>query len=879
VAVRARLGAELAAEFDALAVEDAEAVIRAFALYFQLVNVAEERARVRGIRGRRRSARGAVTRGSVGEAILRLAAAGTDPGRLLDHLSIEPVLTAHPTEARRRTAIIALRRIERLVERLHDLHLTPEEDGDIRRRLREEITILWRTAHLRSVSPSPLDEVRSALAFFDATLFTAVPRLYRSVDAALDLLGPPLVEPAARDSGRTGTRPPRVPAFLHLGSWIGGDRDGNPYVTAEITAQTLRIASDHVLRGYEAVCGRLMQTIAAVVAGGLDERLASRLVTDEEELPETMRMLRRRFPDEPFRQRLGAMSEHLRRTRGALTETRMAHGGRYDTVADFLDELTELSDALVAAGLDRVAWGELVELRWQAETFGFHLASLEIRQHAQVHRAALAAIRDGDDPSDELPAAPGVSAAEVLATFRAMADVQRRYGLDACRRYVVSFTRDVSDVMAVLELAGLAGGTALPPAATDGFAAGSPELDVVPLLESADALTGAGRLLDRLLGEPSYRRHLATRGDRQEVMLGYSDSNKESGFLAAAWMLYRAQEALVATARSHGVELTLFHGRGGAIGRGGGSARRAILAQAPGSISGRLKLTEQGEVIAARYGDPVIALRELEQLTAATLVASSADHEAEIARAAEAGAGAMDELAEAAQAAYRACVWDDPAFAAFFHDATPIAELAALRLGSRPATRGQRSSQLDGDAAPPTMESLRAIPWVFAWSQARLGLPGWFGLGSALEAYRGAHGEAGLDELGRLYREWPFFETLLDNAELVLARSDMTVAADYAGLSAHPAAPRIWGRIVEEHRLTVGLLLRVCGRAHLLDGLPEMQRSIALRTPYADSLSELQVRLLRRLRRTPPGDPERERLVRLVHLTVNGVAAALQGTG
>jgi phosphoenolpyruvate carboxylase len=877
--VRMRLSDELAADFDGLTVDDVEAVIRAFALYFQLVNVAEERARVRGIRGRRRSARGAVTRGSVGEAILRLEATGTDPLEVLGHLAIEPILTAHPTEARRRTAIIALRRIERLVERLHDLHLTPEEDSDIRRRLREEITVLWRTADLRSVAPSPLDEVRSALAFFDATLFTAVPRLYRSVDAALDLLAAPAADVAASDSGRTGTRPPRVPAFVHLGSWIGGDRDGNPNVTAEVTAQTLRIASDHVLRGYEAVCARLMQTIAAAVPGDrLDERLAARLVADEDALPETMRMLRRRFPDEPFRQRLGAMAERLRRTRGALTEARMASSGRYDGVADLLEELAELSDALAADGLARVAWGEVAELRWQVETFGFHLASLEVRQHAEVHAAALTTIQDGGDTSAELPAAPGVTTSEVLATFRAMADIQRRYGHEACRRYVISFTRDASDVLSVLELARMAGEALPTSAATGGYAPAIADLDVVPLLESADALTGAAGLLDRLLSDPRYRRHLAARGDRQEVMLGYSDSNKESGFLAAGWMLYRAQEALVATARRHGVELTLFHGRGGAIGRGGGSARRAILAQAPGSIAGRLKLTEQGEVIAARYGDPVIALRELEQLTAATLIASSADHEAEIARAAEAGAGAMDELAQAAQTAYRACVWDDPHFAAFFHDATPIAELSALRLGSRPAVRGQRSSRADEAAPQPTIESLRAIPWVFAWSQARLGLPGWFGLGSALETYRRRHGAAGLEALGRLYRDWPFFETMLDNAELVLARSDLTVAAEYASLSAHPAAPRIWARIADEHRLTVELLLRVTGRAHLLDGLPAIQRSIALRTPYADSLSELQVRLLRQLRGTP-GGAERERLLRFVHLTVNGVAAALQGTG
>jgi phosphoenolpyruvate carboxylase len=557
----------------------------------------------------------------------------------------------------------------------------------------------------------------------------------------------------------------------------------------------------------------------------------------------------------------------------------MAHGGRYASADDLLLELGELSDALVKVGLERVAWGEVAELHWQAETFGFHLASLEVRQHAAVHDAALSAIRRGGDLAADLAVAPGVSTAEVLATLRAMADVQRRYGREACRRYVISFTRDASDVLGVLELARLAGDPSPPATATSGFPPASPELDVVPLLESADALTGAARLLDRLLAEPAYRRHLAQRGDRQEVMLGYSDSNKESGFLAAGWMLYRAQEALVATARQHGVELTLFHGRGGAIGRGGGSARRAILAQAPGSIAGRLKLTEQGEVIAARYGDPVIALRELEQLTAATLVASSADHEAEIALAAEAGMAAMDELAPAAQAAYRACVWDDAAFAAFFQDATPIAELSALRLGSRPAARGHRPLGSDPTLTQPSIGSLRAIPWVFAWSQSRLGLPGWFGLGSALEAYRSAHGEAGLDQLGRLYRGWPFFETLLDNAELVLARSDLTVAAGYAGLSAHPEAPRIWARIADEHRLTVELLLRVTGRARLLDGLPAIQRSIALRGPYADSLSELQLRLLRRLRRTAPDDPERERLLRLVHLTVNGVAAALQGTG
>ena len=889
--------ARLAADLDGLDAEGAETVIRAFALYFQLANLAEERHRVRTLRRRERAARGGALGGSVAEAVLRLGASavpGADPVAIIGRLAITPVLTAHPTEARRRTLLVALRRCRRLLERLDDLRLTPDEDRDVRRRLREEITILWRTAGLRSVVPSPLDEVRAALVFFDETLFTVVPRLYRALDAALDRLAGEttrrdrrgdrgaLLDPPAGDTGRTGARPPRVPAFLRWGSWIGGDRDGNPSVTAEVTAQTLRICSDHVLRGYEAVCARLMQTISATVPPErLAGSLARQLARDEEELPETMRMLRRRFPEEPYRRRLGAMVERLRRTRAQLTETRAPLAGRYPSADRFRAELRELAEALTEDGLGRVAWGEVADLRWQAETFGFHLASLEVRQHAAVHEATLAALREPDAKlAADLPVAPSVSAAEVLATFRAMAEVQRRFGEDACRRYIVSFTRGAGDVAAVLELAQRAGEPVPEAAATAGFAPATPVVDVVPLLETADALTAAATILGDMLGDPAYRAHLARRGDRQEVMLGYSDSNKESGFLAASWMLYRAQEALVAVARREGVEVTLFHGRGGATGRGGGPARRAILAQAPGSIDGRLKLTEQGEVIAARYGDPVIARRHLEQMTGAVLLASSPEHEATIAAAAASGAALMDELAQRSRDAYRALVWEEPDFAAFFRDVTPIAEISALRLGSRSAVRQDAVGvAADAHGQPPPIEALRAIPWVFAWSQSRLSLPGWYGLGSALESFRTEHGEAGLDDLARLYRTWPFFESLLDNAELVLARSDLGVARAYAALAGGPDAPRLWERIEREHRSTVALLLRVTGRGALLDGQPALQRSIALRNPYVDSLSELQVRLLRRLRTLPVEDPERERLLRLVQLTVNGVAAGLQGTG
>ena len=863
-ALRTRVEAEL----DGLDLGAMEAVISAFSLYFQLVNLAESRGRVRALRRRERAARDGQLEDSVAEAISRLRRAGRDDAALdatFGRLRITPVLTAHPTEARRRTALIALRRCAVLLERLDDPRLTPSEDREVRRRLREEITLLWRTSDLRSIAPEPLDEVRTAMAVFDSTLFTLVPRLYRVTDAALDA-------PGGKEP-RSGSRAPRVPAFLRFGSWVGGDRDGNPTVTAEMTERTLRIQADHLLHGYEAVALRLMQTVSAATSANRVARpLATRLARDAEALPETDRQLRRRFPDEPYRQRFGFIAEKLRRTRVALTDDTGPRTGHYADAAEFGVELAEIQAALVEDGLARVAWGEVAELRWQLETFGFHLASLEIRQHSAVHRAALEALgelgeRGGPggaaSPDVAVEVGPGVSLGEVLATFRSIAALQERYGDEACRRIVVSFTAGASDVTDVLRLAAIAAG--------DGHA---PRLDVVPLFESSDALAEAGPILDELLLDPGYRGHLATRGDRQEVMLGYSDSNKESGFLAAAWMLHRAQEALVAVARQRGVELTLFHGRGGAIGRGGGPANRAILGGAPGSVDGRLKLTEQGEVIAANYADPAIARRHLEQLTGAALIASTPEHDSTAADALRAGGPLMAELAGTARAAYRALVHDDPGFAAFFRDITPIAELSDLRLGSRPAARGRASA-----GATPSIDALRAIPWTFAWSQARINLPGWYGLGSALEAFRVAHGDDGLAEIGRLYRSWPFLASLFDNAEMILAKADMGVARRYASLATDPLGERRWAIIEAEYHRTVGLLLRVTGRDHLLDGAPVLQRSIALRNPYVDALSELQVRLLARLRAMPADDPDRGRVLRLVQLSVNGVAAGLQNTG
>jgi len=860
-------GAEvrLADTLEGVDLDGADLVGRAFTRYFQLVNLAEERHRVRTLRRRRRAARDGALADSVAAAVatLRRSMPPDAVQSLVERLSIVPVLTAHPTEARRRTLLLALRRCARHLERLDDPRLTPDEDVEVRRRLREEIALLWHTADVRPAGLSPLDEVRTVLAFFDETLFTLLPRVLRTVDAALD--DPAVRDGSATDSGRTGTRAPRIRPYLRWGTWVGGDRDGNPTLTAELTERTLRIQADHVLHGLEAVATRLMQTISTTIPDeDLPRALVSRLARDAETLADLDGELRRRFPGEPYRRRLGHIAERLRRTRAFLTSAPGAQTGRYGSPDELVAEIAELQSALADAGLERVAWGQLQDLRWQVEAFGFHFASLEVRQHSAVHRAALQAVREGAPQDREL--APGVTLGEVLETFRAMARIQSRFGAAAACRYVVSFTLAPADVTDVLELASFAAGEGGMP----------PDLDIVPLFESAEVLASAGQILDGLLGDAAYHEHLAHRGGRQEVMLGYSDSNKESGFLTATWLLHRAQAALVAVARRHDVELTLFHGRGGAIGRGGGPTHRAIRAQAPGSIDGRLKVTEQGEVIAARYADPEIARREIELMTAAVLLASAPRHDEALAAAVAEGGPVLDDLAAEARRAYRALVYDDPGFAGFFRAATPIAEISALRLGSRPSAR-RRAGDLDG--APPAIEELRAIPWVFSWTQARIELPGWFGLGSALAAWHARHGDEGLERIGRLYRSWPFLASVLDNAELALARVDLGVARRFAALATAEGDDERWRTIEAEHGRTCDLLLRVVGRARLLDGAPMLQRTIALRTPYVDTLSELQVRLLAELRRRPPNDPDRERLQRLVQLTVNGVAAGLQSTG
>jgi phosphoenolpyruvate carboxylase len=847
-AIRRRAQEASAFEADALMadrpVDDLLAVARAFTAYFLLINLAEEKHRVRMLRRRERAG---ILPESIADGVNQLARSEmrtVELRELVDRLLLRPVLTAHPTEARRRTVLVAQRRLYRLLDRFDDPRLTRRQDRDLRRRLREEITILWQTSTGRRQRPSPLDEVRAAMVFFDQTLFRVTPQLYRALDTAL--------LDRSRDD-RSGSREPAAPAFLRWGSWIGGDRDGHPGVTAEVTRATLRIQADHVLRGYRNVAARLQQTIAiADDRVEVPEAFVRRLAAWLTPLPEVRADLERRFPGQPYRQAFGAIAERLDRTRRRLTAVRGPRAGGYRSPQELLADLASIADALRAHGADRVAWGEVQNLRWQVETFGFHLAALEIRQHADAHRSALASIRGGE---------PDAAAREALATLRTVRDLHASFGPDAVPRYVISFTRSAADVIAVLELDALASTGADPL-----------EVDVLPLLESRDALADAGALLRSLVTDPTYRAHLERRGMRQEVMLGYSDSNKEVGYLAAAWSLYHAQEQLVAVAREHGVDLTLFHGRGGTIGRGGGPANRAVLAQAAGSVNGRLALTEQGEMVAERYPSPTIAQRHLEQLSSAVLLASRPGHAWVTAEQADRWRPMITELAALAESAFRALVYDEPEFVRFFSHATPIEEIGRMELGSRPPRRGA--------SAPASLDGLRAIPWVFAWSQSRINLPAWFGVGSALAAYADAHPSDGRAHLADAYRSWEFFCSVIDNVELGVALADPMVAARYAALAGDdPAMVRIADAIEAERRLTVDELRRLTGREALLEGSPRLRRSIELRTPYVDVLSELQLHALEQQRGGLASPTERDAVEDLLRLSIAGVAAGLQHTG
>ena len=799
----------------------AEQVARAFACYFHLVNLAEERYRARALREADYGASGpaeALT-AALGAVLAELGGEGLDA--LLATLRVHPVFTAHPTEARRRAVTSALRRVGEQLERLGDPRASEAPQPETRRRLLEEVDGLWRTAQLRSQELQPLDEVRTLMGVFDETLFRLVPAVYRELSAGLD----------ATD---TGVRLPAAPAFLRFGSWVGGDRDGNPQITAHVTRETMLIQSEHILRGLEAATTRIGTGLTADSATTPpDGRFLHRLGATRAIVGGRAAAIEERSPDEPYRQFLLLVAERIAATRRA--DLSLAYAGP----DELLDDLRGVQDALVAAGAPRQAYGELHELIWQVETFGFHLADVEIRQHSSVHRNALAEITSGGARSPETD--------EVVATMRTIALLQQRFGAHVCHRYVVSFTTGADDVAVVYALAERA--CAPNPA---------PALDVVPLFETIVDLRRARATLDAMLDLEPVRRRMAATGRALEVMLGYSDSAKESGPVSATLALYAAQADLAAWAAERSVVLTLFHGRGGALGRGGGPANRAVMAQAPGSVSGRFKVTEQGEVIFARYGNRTLAQRHLEQVTSAVLLTSAPAARRRTGEAAIRFEALGRTIDTAALAAYRDLI-DVEGFATYFAAVTPVRELARLHLGSRPAHRGGEGG----------LSSLRAIPWVFAWSQIRLNLPGWYGLGSGLAA-------ADLDEVRTAYEEWPLLNVLIDNAEMSLAKTDRFMAAEYLRLGGEP---RIADRILSEYDRTIEAILAVTGQSRLLEKRRVLSWAVELRNPYIDALCHLQLRALRALRSGGAADADHRRLEQLLLLTVNGIAAGLQNTG
>jgi len=775
--------------------ERAEMVARAFTCYFHLANLAEEHHRARVIRERDH---GPEPLPESLAATVRELRPRLGPNRLhalIASLEVHPVFTAHPTEARRRAVVTAIRRAGEQLERLDDPRISGTERAEAERRLSEEIESLWRTAQVRATQVRPLDEVRSFMAVFDETLFRMVPDVIRAMDAALGA---------------------EARSFLRFGSWIGGDRDGNPAVTADVTAEAMAIQSEHALLALEAVANRIGRALTVDTATTPPSRALRRRL--------------RRASAEPHREFLLAVARRIRATR--LGEKPLA----YRSAGDLIDDIRVVRDSLAEAGAAQMAHGEIQHLVWQAETFGFHLAELEVRQHSKVHALALSELRSRGERSD--------ATQEVLDTLGVIASLQDRFGATSCRRYVVSFARSADDVAAVYELASRATGRK------------TPVLDVVPLFETLDDLARATGVMDKVIRLEPVRKRLAANDRRLEVMLGYSDSAKEAGPLSATLALHDAQAALTAWARRNRIHLTLFHGRGGALGRGGGPANRAVRAQAPGSVAGHFKVTEQGEVIFARYGNRSIARRHIEQVTSAVL-------EASVPRPAGSDpARGFRELASAidrpSREAYRRLV-DAPGFERWFLQVSPIDELGRLRIASRPARR----------AAGRSLEDLRAIPWVFAWSQMRLNLPGWYGIGSGLAA-------APLDELRRAYAEWPLFNATLDNAEMSLAKTDRRIAERYLALGDRPDLAAM---VLREYDLTMEWVLAVTGHRRLLEDRRVLSWAIELRNPYVDALSHLQLRGLRAMRDRGTSRADRARAERVFQLTVNGVAAGLQNTG
>jgi phosphoenolpyruvate carboxylase len=854
---------ELTALIADLDLADIEILVRALTRWFQLVNLAEDNERVRRLRNHAAGDDPGPRSGSLLAVVSSLAETGVTAAglqELLDRLEVRPVMTAHPTEARRRTTIEKLARVFRVLREL-DERVGVDLD-DARERLRATVQELWGSDDLRAISLTVMDEVRGGLVPFTTALADTIPRVYRDLDRAIREHYPD----AAID----------IPPVLTFGSWIGGDRDGNPNVTPAATVGALGLMREHCLRFLEArvelLAGRL--SLSDRISGPADG-LEPILRAGDERFEELASQLRELNPEEPYRRALTFIRERVR----ATARYELPEG--YAEPNDLLADLRRVERSLRVHAGDFTAAGDLRDVIRQVEVFGFHYAQLEIREHARIHRDSIAEIYGAlgicddyrslaradriallcRDIADRRPLVPAnishfsARTRETIETFRMIHDALTGPHRGAIQSYIVSGTEGADDLLEVLllmkesSLASAGGRGAM--------------LRIVPLFESGASLAAAAETIDELLSISVYREAVAAVADEQEVMIGYSDSNKDVGYVASAWAAYRAQVRVAQVLRGHGVNWIFFHGRGGAVGRGGGPTAGAILALPPGTVAGRLKMTEQGEVMNAKYSVGEIAYRELELMTNATLVAG--------ARTAEA-AGARDdfqrvaeELADDSARVYRSLVHEDEDFVRFFTAATPVEEISRLRLGSRPARRNPAGG----------IESLRAIPWVFSWTQSRVILPAWLGLGTALAA---ARERRGLELLQTMLAEWPFFASLISNAEMACAKVDMQIAERYAELwDDAPARDRVWASIRAEFELVESELKLIRGSDVLLEADPILQASIERRNPYVDPLSFVQIELLRR--RAALGDVVDPELERVGLLTINGIASGLRNTG
>ncbi len=844
-------------------------VVRAFSYFSHLANIAEDQHHIR--RGRAHAIAGSAPReGSMAYALDRAKLARIGRKELAQFFAgaqVVPVLTAHPTEVQRKSTLDCRIEIARLLDHRDRTRLTPEEHQALDESLRRAVLTLWQTRMLRWTKLSVADEIRNGLSFYDHTFLRELPHFYAALEDEL----------ATRDKRWQGAE---LPPFFKIGSWIGGDRDGNPFVTADVLNTALGL---HSSRALSFLLEQVHQLGAELSVAKLLAKVSPELIELANRSPDNSPHRN----DEPYRRALTGIYARLAATARALDHfeaMRHAVGDApaYTNAAELKADLDVMHDSLVGHGSQLLARGRLRHLRRAVSVFGFHLAPLDLRQNSDVHEKVvaelLAAARPGTDYLALDEAARIALLLEELATprplassyvayseltrseldiLRTAAEGQARFGVDAVPNYIISKTDGASDILEaalLLKEAGL-----LRP--QDAHLA----VNIIPLFETIADLRNCGAIMGSLFALPGYRRLLGSRGMMQEIMLGYSDSNKDGGFLTSGWELYKAEITLVEIFRKHGIKLRLFHGRGGSVGRGGGPSYQAILAQPEGAVQGRIRITEQGEVISSKYANPEIGRRNLEILAAATLEATLLAKGQGAAPRAE-FLQAMEELSALAFAAYRNLVYETPGFTRYFWETTVISEIADLNIGSRPASR-KKSKRI---------EDLRAIPWVFSWAQCRLMLPGWYGFGAAVQSWLTEQPKKRLALLKEMHRDWPFFATLLSNMDMVLAKSDIALASRYADLMTDKKLrDAIFPRLRAEWEASIAALLKITGQKTLLETNPLLARSIRNRFPYLDPLNHLQIELLKRHR----AGETAERVRRGIHMTINGLAAGLRNSG